>query len=69
MDLIDPRSDFGFKAVFVKRPHLFIQVPTLRLGSMVATVNELAEIVEATNKKVNKLINLHKAYYHFFIIH
>ena len=26
MDLIDPRSDFGFKAVFVKRPHLFIHI-------------------------------------------
>jgi hypothetical protein len=29
----------------------------------------VAEPVEATNKKVNKLTNLHKAYYHVFIIH
>jgi predicted transposase/invertase (TIGR01784 family) len=26
MDLIDPKSDFGFKAVFIKRPHLFIHI-------------------------------------------
>jgi hypothetical protein len=43
---------------------------TLRKSMAVAyAVTELAEVVEATIKKVNKLTNLHKAYYHVFIIH
>ena len=35
---------------------------TASLYNTVASTTELAEVVEATNKKVNKLTNLHGAY-------